>query len=501
MNFLSPQYALFLGLVSLLYWQFRPIVARLSILLLASLLFYASFQVRFVPLLLALTGLTFWLGQQLATDPPAPPSAGEGEGLTPVPEENVEREQAGSWRRRLILLLGVGAQVLLLLLCKYAPLGAEGKLIMPLALSFFAFECIAYLVDVYRGAAASQTFLRFATYKLFFPKLISGPITRYQTFAAQYHEGRSPGVSRYVDGLWWIACGALKKGLVADHLGQLVDLTFENLERAGSGDLWLALVGYAFQVYLDFSGYTDMARGSALLLGFELPPNFDFPYLSTSIADFWRRWHITLGDWLRHYVYFPLGGSRRGLVRTCFNLMLVMLVAGLWHGNGAIQVDNWAESTAGGFLLWGVLHGGALVAHRLTVALSAQVAWLASYWQSPIGQLSGWGLTQSLVLLAWIPFRLPNLGRTELVFTRLWGHSADAQFAQKVYQEAIGLSGAQIWLLLIAIALGMTLVGMLNRGAQRQLSWPLRAFLVPLCLYAVWLLRPAQALRYIYFDF
>ncbi len=136
-----------------------------------------------------------------------------------------------------------------------------------------------------------------------------------------------------------------QKGLLADNLGVLVDLSFQNLQRAGSSDLWLATAAYGLQLYLDFSGYVDMARGSALLLGFDLPRNFDFPYFSTSIADFWRRWHITLGDWLRNYLYFPLGGSRQGLRRTCLNLMIIMVIAGIWHG------------AAWGFIVWGFCTG------------------------------------------------------------------------------------------------------------------------------------------------
>ena len=167
---------------------------------------------------------------------------------------------------------------------------------------------------------------------------------------------------------------------------------------------------YGLQLYLDFSGYVDMARGSAVLLGFDLPQNFDFPYFSTSIADFWRRWHMTLGDWLRNYLYFPLGGSRQGLLRTCLNLMIIMAIAGLWHG------------AAWGFIVWGLLHGIALVVHRLTDALSNQVTWLKRAWQSLPGVVLAWALTQSTVFSTWIFFRLPDLKDSWLVVQRLWGH-------------------------------------------------------------------------------
>ncbi|MFM7615402.1 MAG: MBOAT family O-acyltransferase, partial [Synechococcales cyanobacterium] len=143
---------------------------------------------------------------------------------------------------------------------------------------------------------------------------------------------RPPHTDQVASGVWLIACGAFKKALLADNLGILVRLIFDNLHRAGSWDIQLATFAYGLQLYLDFSGYVDMARGSGLLLGLNLPENFQAPYFTTNIADFWRRWHITLGDWLRNYLYFPLGGSRHGLIRTSLNLCGVMIIAGVWHG-------------------------------------------------------------------------------------------------------------------------------------------------------------------------
>ena len=244
-------------------------------------------------------------------------------------------------------MLGIILNTLLLLGFKYlAPtvslLNLDAAVwLMPWGLSFFTFECIAYLVDVYRGSPASDRLLEFAAYKLFFPKLLSGPITRFHSFTGQLKTFSLPPLSQSVEGLWLIASGAVKKLLIADRIGLLVNLSADSLPRAGSGDIWLLAFAYGLQLYLDFSGYVDVARGSALLLGVNLPQNFNFPYFSTSIADFWRRWHITLGDWLRNYLYFPLGGSRNGLARTCLNLMLIMLIAGIWHG------DRW------GFIVWG----------------------------------------------------------------------------------------------------------------------------------------------------
>ncbi len=496
MTFISLTYALFLISILGIFWSVQQQWLRMWALLSASIVFYASLQPQYIPLLLAAAWITFRIGQVISSPP----------------DWRIEDWQFAQqdWNRQRLKLLwfGIVVNVLLLFGFKYIPfvlstIGAvvgstplqtqaewtRENLIAPLGLSFFCFECIAYLVDVYRGAPAAQQFLKFSAYKLFFPKLISGPITRYQLFATQAQNQSFPNLDRISEGLWLIACGAVKKGLIADNLGVLVDLSFQNLQRAGSGDLWLATVAYGFQLYLDFSGYVDMARGSALLLGFNLPQNFDSPYFATSIADFWRRWHITLGDWLRNYLYFPLGGSRQGLARTCLNLMIVMVIAGIWHG------------AAWGFIVWGILHGLALVIHRLTDALSERYEGLKYFWQGAVGMVAAWLLTQIMVFFAWIFFRLPDLKDAWFVMQRLWGHPADAQFAQKVYLDTFGLEPLQIGLMLGILAALMAVAYTFNRLLKLQLNWHIKLLLVPVCLFAVWLLAPEGSLPYIYFDF
>ncbi|MGB3767891.1 MAG: MBOAT family O-acyltransferase, partial [Phormidesmis sp.] len=333
----SILYGLFLLIVVILYWVMPNRSDKLWIILISSLLFYGSLQAQYVPLMLVLVGLNFALGKAIG----APLD-------WRIPNEAWQYEQADWTRRRTrLLVLGIALNALLLLGFKYlAPTVSffntdAAVWLIPWGLSFFTFECIAYLVDVYRGSPASDRLLDFAAYKLFFPKLLSGPITRFHSFTGQLKTFSLPPLSQNVEGLWLIASGAVKKLLIADRIGLLVNLSASSLPRAGSGDIWLLAFAYGLQLYLDFSGYVDIARGSALLLGINLPQNFNFPYFSTSIAAFWRRWHITLGDWLRNYLYFPLGGSRNGLTRTCINLMLIMLIAGVWHG------DRW------GFIVWG----------------------------------------------------------------------------------------------------------------------------------------------------
>lgn len=495
MSLLSITYGLFLLSTLGLFWAVERRSLRLWILVIASLVFYSSLQIQYVPLLLVMTLLTFYIGQAIATP------------LDWRVRDWQSAEQDWSQRKLWLLILGISLNVLLLLGFKYVPFALEAiggiglaetsnsadwireHVIAPLGISFFSFECIAYLVDIYRGAPATHSLLKFFSYKLFFPKLISGPITRFHPFAAQVQTLQFPASSQVIEGLWLIACGAVKKLLLADHLGTVVNLIFGNVERAGSGDLWLATIAYGLQLYLDFSGYVDVARGGAMLLGFELPQNFDFPYFATNIADFWRRWHITLGDWLRNYLYFPLGGSRQGLVRTCGNLMIVMLIAGIWHG------------AAWGFILWGALHGLALVIHRLTAALSDRVPPLQQWWQNPMGIFLAWLLTQTMVFTTWIFFRLPNLQASALVFQRWFGQVADIQFAQKVYVESLQIDRLHLIALIALIVLGMGLAYLIHRGLKLQLAWTIKILLVPICLFAAWLLAPNETPPYIYFDF
>ncbi|MDB9306300.1 MULTISPECIES: MBOAT family O-acyltransferase [Cyanophyceae] len=499
MNFISIFYGLFLLSVLGIYWSVDNQKLRLWTLLIASLVFYGSLDIQYILLLLVLTLINFRLGLEIGNNTAHGKYAVNWE----LSNEEWQFSQSDWNRRRLKLLwLGVSLNVLLLLGFKYLPTFSKYvfnlqinspdsafKLIAPLGISFFTFECIAYLVDVYRGAPATKNFLKFVTYKLFFAKLISGPITRYHTLASQFYRPNFPSAEGVSQALWLISRGAVKKGLLADNLGIFVDLCFGNLQRAGSIDLWLATFAYGLQLYLDFSGYVDIARGSALLFGLVLPENFNFPYFSTSIAEFWRRWHMTLGDWLRNYVYFPLGGSRQGLTRTCTNLFIVMVIAGIWHGS------------AWGFIVWGVFHGLALGVHRLTDVMSDRFENLAHFWENPLGIVFAWFLTQLMVFTSWIWFRLPNLQDSSWVIQHLWGHSADAQFVQKVYVEALNMNQYQLtsWLGILALLMGIIYV--FNGKLKLEFNWPLKLVFVPLCLYAVWLLAPEGSLPYIYFDF
>ncbi|MEM7649086.1 MAG: MBOAT family O-acyltransferase, partial [Cyanobacteria bacterium P01_A01_bin.70] len=199
--------------------------------------------------------------------------------------------------------------------------------------------------------------------------------------------------------------------------------------------------------------------------------------------------HITLGDWLRNYLYFPLGGSRQGLARTALNLMIVMLIAGVWHGN------TW------GFVIWGGIHGLALVVHRVNHQLSESWQPLQKFWTQPWGLLAAWGLTQFFVFFSWLFFRLPEPQQFSLAVQKLWGVSSDVQFAQKVYVESLGLTATQLWILLWALMGIIALTGFAQHQLKLQLNWPVKLLLVPLLLFTAWQLAPSETLSFIYFDF
>jgi alginate O-acetyltransferase complex protein AlgI len=508
MKFISPTYAIFLFLTLVFYWGVaRTQNHKLWVIVISSILFYISFlQLQYFPIILMMILVNYWIGKlllesQIIEFKSIQERLGDDDFRRWLPR--------GKQQRQRVLVCGVVFNIVLLIASKYIPFllsifapidsakiqplatWMKTNFLPPLGISFLSFESAAYLIDVYKGSPATGNLLKYAAYKSFFPKLVSGPITHYHQFAPQLNNLQFPSIERLAEAGWLIASGAIKKTLIADNLAIFVKLIFEpaTLDRAGSIDLWLAIFAYGLQLYLDFSGYVDIVLGTAILFGINLPTNFNFPYMSTSIADFWRRWHISLGNWLRDYIYIPLGGSRLGLVRTCLNLFALMLISGIWHG------ADW------GYILWGVIHGIALIVHRLTHTYSEKTVALAQFWQSRWGQICGWLLTQPLVFVTWIWFRLPNLAQSNLVFQHLWGYPRDAQFATKIYTENLKLADSQILLILGGLSIAMAVAYTFDRILKLNLNWNIKLILIPICLYIVWLLSPAESLAFIYFDF
>jgi alginate O-acetyltransferase complex protein AlgI len=263
------------------------------------------------------------------------------------------------------------------------------QIVLPIGISFFTFQAISYVVDVYRGETRAAPLVDVAILQAFFPHLVAGPIVRANELLPQLRTPRDPREVLAGPGLFLIAGGLVKKTVVADELARnVVDPVFNDPASHSGLEALLAIYGFAAQIYCDFSGYTDMAIGLALLLGFQLPQNFNRPYLARSLQEFWRRWHMTLSRWLRDYLYIPLGGNRDGERRTYRNLMLTMLLGGLWHG------------AAWTFVIWGGIHGGAMSLER----------WVREHWRGfrMPGWLA-WLITFHVVCLAWVFFRSPDL--------------------------------------------------------------------------------------------
>jgi alginate O-acetyltransferase complex protein AlgI len=259
---------------------------------------------------------------------------------------------------------------------------------LPIGISFFTFQAISYLVDVYRGTATpARNYFSFAVYHTLFPQLVAGPIVRFREIGEDLYQ-RTLGLPQVTEGAYRFCLGLGKKIILADNLGlvadQLIQLPGNELT---AGHAWLGIVCYTFQIYYDFSGYTDMAIGLGTMLGFTFPENFDQPYRASNITEFWRRWHMTLTRWFRDYLYIPMGGNRHGPVRTYVNLFTVFLLCGLWHGAGA------------NFLIWGAYHGFFLVVERIADQ---------RFHFRPRG-LIGTMATLVVVMVGWVFFRIESL--------------------------------------------------------------------------------------------
>jgi D-alanyl-lipoteichoic acid acyltransferase DltB (MBOAT superfamily) len=269
------------------------------------------------------------------------------------------------------------------------------NILLPIGLSFHTFQAMSYTIEVYRGNQKPERhFGYYALYVMFYPQLVAGPIERPQNILHQLHEKHDPDPALIASGLRLMAWGYVKKMVVADHLAMYVDKVYAEPGHFGGFPSLLAVLFFSFQIYCDFSAYSDIARGAARVMGFRLMRNFNFPYFSKSIQEFWGRWHISLSTWFRDYLYIPLGGNRVGLMRWCFNIMVVFLLSGLWHG------ANWT------FVIWGALHGVFLIAGRLTQMRKREYPAVTK--MSVAGFLNV-NFIFILVAFAWIFFRAPNI--------------------------------------------------------------------------------------------
>lgn len=276
-------------------------------------------------------------------------------------------------------------------------------IILPVGISFYTFQSISYIVDVYRGdVKPTGSWLDYLFFLSFFPALVAGPIVRADYFLPQLRQRREISVNDIYTGLWLIIIGVVKKAVIADYISQYNDLIFSSPTGYSGFENLMGAVGYTMQIYCDFSGYSDMAIGIALIMGFRLNKNFDFPYKAHNLSQFWRQWHISLSSWLRDYLYIPLGGNRKGVARTYVNNFLTMLIGGLWHG------------AAWKFVFWGAMHGVGLAVHK---ACRPWLDRLPHCWA--VNALS-WAVTMIYVSLLWVFFRAESWTDSWLIIRNIF---------------------------------------------------------------------------------
>jgi alginate O-acetyltransferase complex protein AlgI len=397
-----------LTLLGYLLLRHQPTRQRNLWLALTGYTFYGWAEPAFVLLMFATTSLDWFLSLVIAKDQWTP-------WKTNAPPQTLSKQGARSPRQKQALTLSITSNLAALALFKYGNLGLSTltqlcnalhlpvdwipaiHFTLPLGISFYTFQALSYIIDVYRGdAAAMENFIDFSCFTSMLPHLVAGPILKF-SFLAEQLRHRTESTQHLARGTLFLLLGLAKKIILANPCGHLADTAFQAAHRTAT-DAWLGAVGYSFQIYFDFSGYSDMAIGLGLMFGLLFAKNFDSPYLATSLTDFWRRWHISLSAWLREYLYIPLGGNRLGNARTYANLLLTMLLGGLWHG------ASWT------FLLWGGIHGSLLALERFKARHLPALR---------VPRLLSVPLTFLAVTLAWILFRADSLAEALQYFDSL----------------------------------------------------------------------------------
>jgi alginate O-acetyltransferase complex protein AlgI len=474
MIFNSLEYISFLIVVSLLYFLI-PYRRRWVLLLVASYFFYASWNASYLVLILLSTGIDYLIGLNMRTDD------------TPR-------------RRKLLVVTSLFANLGLLFTFKYwnffsenlaqlaEALGStwevpELSILLPVGISFYTFQTLSYTLDLYRGVIQPERHLgRFAVYVAFFPQLVAGPIERAKHLLPQFEVAKRFDYSNFVEGVQLITIGLAKKVVIADRLAIYVDAVYSNVAVHSGWSYLLATYAFAFQIYCDFSGYSDIAIGSAKILGFDLMKNFNRPYFATSITDFWRRWHISLSTWLRDYLYISLGGNRRGPRRTHANLLITMILGGLWHG------ASW------NFVIWGTLHGLLLVASKTT--MNARDTFYARLGMPDVVRDTIRRIiTFHLVCLIWVFFRAESLPDSLTIIQGMLIPSGDLFVAKNIL--AFGFVG---WVSLITLQALDSRYGSIRtrlstlHPAVQFCAWCLFALSIPL-------MGVTDGSQFIYFQF
>jgi alginate O-acetyltransferase complex protein AlgI len=378
--FLFLYLPLFLAVYTLAPWRMKS-----AVIVLGSYLFYGWWRLDYLGLLILTTAWSYVIGHLIRKAAPRAAKVWTGIGVAGCLSVLGVFKYFNFFVDSLAAFLGTDA----------ASLGIHWQILLPIGVSFYVFHCISYIVDVYRGDAGEPvSFLDFAAFVALFPQLVAGPILRFKDLAHQFRH-RVQTMDMLTDGLMLFTVGLAKKVLLADSAAPLADAAFGATDP-GLLLSWLGALAYMMQIYFDFSGYSDMALGLGLMLGFRFWPNFDLPYTSRSITEFWRRWHISLSVWLRDYLYIPLGGNRISPRRTYVNLLTVMVLGGLWHG------------AAWTFILWGIWHGGWLAVERATGLAKAEGA-------------AALARTFLIVLISWVMFRAATVGEAFDIYAGMIG--------------------------------------------------------------------------------
>ncbi len=472
--FNTLQYAVFFAIVFTVSWALvRQRRLRMVFILAASYVFYAFWDWRYLPLIWASSSVDFWLARRIDREP-----EGRARKRWLVATVALNLSVLGFFK---YTNFGIDSARAALLALGYHPPELALRIALPVGISFFTFESMSYVIDVYRKELkAHPSYLEYLGFVAFFPHLVAGPIVRPRDLLPQLGSRARFSPAEASEGMFLVAVGLLKKVAIGDYLAlNLIDRVWDAPLQYSALEVYAAIVGYATQIYCDFSGYTDIAIGSALLLGVRMPANFNAPYKALGIQDFWRRWHISLSTWLRDYLYISLGGNRRGPRRTYLNLMLTMLLGGLWHG------------AAWTFVVWGGIHGAALAVDR----------WWSG-WRRARGAVSRPGLvgkalrlllTFHLVCLAWVFFRSPSFAQAWLMFSQLT--------TLTTFHPNLG------WQVVLVLALGLGshwAPERLYRGALQAFQrapFPIQGLLLLLAAMMVRRLASAEAVPFVYFQF
>ncbi|NNE32468.1 MAG: MBOAT family protein [Winogradskyella sp.] len=469
MLFNSIEYLIFLPIVFILYWLLNNNYKNQNILLLiSSYIFYGWWDYRFLSLIVFSSFLDYFVGMKI--------------------EEAISENRKKRW-----LLVSLCSNLGLLGVFKYYNFFADSfassmsvlgwevndltlNIILPVGISFYTFQTLSYSIDIYRGQIkASRDIIGFFTFVSLFPQLVAGPIERASNLIPQIENKRKLDTNLIKTGIFQIFIGLLRKVAIADNLGVYVDSVYANYDIHNGSTLLVATIFYAFQIYFDFSGYSDIAIGSAKLFGFNFNRNFNFPYFSKTLTEFWRRWHMSLSFWLRDYLYISLGGNRKGIIITYRNLLLTMLIGGLWHGS------SW------NFVIWGGIHGLFLSFEKFTFS-ALKIKTFNAF---------GYIYTFIIVLIAWIFFRAADFSSASKIILEIFSFNYDSLFIGDInsFVNALLLLSIGVLIDLKVFKSNVPLENYGTRYSTLKLSVIVSVVIIMLCLFY------SSTENFIYFQF